>query len=88
MLRPQVNEPGHERSSSSSSTVSTLVNFLCDSSPRLCIVLFPPVPLLWIPFVTLLSMENRGRDFQLGAKQKNRRFSLVFSLALQEPFQH
>lgn len=46
MLRPQLNEPGHERSSSSASTVSTLVNSFCDSSPRLHIVLFPPIPLL------------------------------------------
>lgn len=70
MLRPQLNEPSYERSSSSSSTVPTLVNSFCDSSPRLHIVLFPPIPLLQIPFVTLLSMENRGRGFQLGAQQK------------------
>lgn len=70
MLRPQLNEPSHESSSSSSRTVFALVNSFYNSSPRLCIVLFPPIPLLQIPFVTLLSMENRGRGFQLGAHQK------------------
>lgn len=45
-LRPQLNEPSHESSSSSSRTVFALVNSFYNSSPRLCIVLFPPIPLL------------------------------------------
>lgn len=59
-LRPQLNEPDHERSSSSFNTASTLVNSFCDSSPRLRIVLLPPIPLLWIPFVTLYQWKIEG----------------------------
>lgn len=79
MLRPQLNEPGHERSSSSSSTASTLVNSFCDSRPALCIVLFLPIPLLQIPFVTLLSMEKSREGFPAESSTKKPGGSVWFS---------
>lgn len=60
MLRPQLNEPDHERSSSLFNAASTLVKSFCDSSPRFHIVLLPPIPLLWIPFVTLYQWKIEG----------------------------
>lgn len=60
MLRPQLNEPGHERSSSSFNAAPTSVNSFCDLSPRLRIVLLPPIPLLQIPFVTLYQWKIEG----------------------------